>query len=74
MCVFIHIQVFFKCGIENGVTLYHLVFGYKIFKKSHYDFNYFLTIIGFSIYKAYYTLEQKTNRLGVYSCSLGNTY
>ena len=47
--------------------IYHLVFGYKIFDKSYYDFNYFLTIIGFSIYKAYYISEQKTKRLDVYS-------
>ena len=56
-----------KSGIENDITLYHLVFGYKIFDKSYYDFNYFLTIIGFSIYKAYYISEQKTKRLDVYS-------
>jgi len=47
--------------------LYHLVFGYKIFDKSYYDFNYFLTIVGFSIYKAYYIYEQKTKRVDVYS-------
>ena len=56
-----------KSGIENDITLYHLVFGYKIFDKNYYDFNYFLTIIGFSIYKAYYISEQKTKRLDVYS-------
>jgi hypothetical protein len=53
--------------MRNDITLYHLVFGYKIFDKSYYDFNYFLTIIGFSIYKAYYISEQKTKRLDVYS-------
>jgi hypothetical protein len=55
-----------KIGIENDITLYHLVFGYIIFDKSYY----FLTIIGFSIYKiykAYYISEQKTKRLDVYS-------
>jgi hypothetical protein len=46
-----------KYGIEN-YTLYHLVFGYKIFDKSYYDF--ILTIVGFSIYKTYYISEQKT--------------
>ena len=55
-----------KSGIENDITLYHLVFGYKIFDKTYYDFNYFLTIIGFSN-KAYYISEQKTKRLDVYS-------
>jgi hypothetical protein len=56
-----------KSGIENDITLYHLVFSNKIFDKSYYDLNYFLTIIGFSIYKAYYISEQKTKRLDVYS-------
>ena len=56
-----------KSGIENDITLYHLVFGYKIFDNNYYDFNYFLTIIGFSIYKAYYISEQKKERLDVYS-------
>jgi hypothetical protein len=46
---------------------YNFVFGYKIFDKCYYDLNYFLTIIGFSIYKAYYISEQKTKRLDVYS-------
>ena len=32
-----------------------------------YKRTYFLTIIGFSIYKAYYISEQKTKRLDVYS-------
>jgi hypothetical protein len=56
-----------KIGIENDITLYHLVFGYTIFDESYYHFNYFLTIIGFSIYRAYYISEQKTKRLDVYS-------
>ena len=56
-----------KSGIENDLTLYHRVFGYKIFDKSYHDFNYFLTIIGFSIYKAYYISEQKATRFDVYS-------
>jgi hypothetical protein len=42
-------QILKKSNIENFVTLKHIVFGYKIFY-----FNYFLTILGFSIYKAYY--------------------
>ena len=45
-----------KSGIENDITLYHLVFGYKIFDKNYYDFNYFL-----------YISEQKKKRLDVYS-------
>ena len=56
-----------KSGIENDITLYHLVFGYKIFDKNYYDLNYFLTIVGFSIYKGYYISDQKTKRVDVYS-------
>jgi hypothetical protein len=56
-----------KSGIENDIALYHLVFGYKIFDNSYYDFNYFLSIIGFSTYKAYYISEQKPKKLDVYS-------
>jgi hypothetical protein len=43
-----------KSNIENFVTLKHIVFGYKIFDKDYFDFNYFFAILGFSIYKAYY--------------------
>ena len=40
-----------------------MVFGYKIFDKDYFDFNYFfLTILGFSIYKPYYVSEQKTKQ------------
>jgi hypothetical protein len=49
-----------KTNIENFVTLKHIVFGYKLFDKDYSDFNYVLTILGFSIYKAYYVSEQKT--------------
>jgi hypothetical protein len=56
-----------KSGIENDITLYHLVFGYTIFDKSNYDFNYFLTIIGFSMHKVYYISEPKNKRFDVYS-------
>ena len=53
-------QILKTSNIENFVTLKHIVFGYKIFDKDYFDFNYFLTILGFSIYKAYYVSEQKT--------------
>ena len=55
-------QILTKSKIENFVTLKHIVFEYKIF-----DFNYFLTILGFSIYKAYYVSEQKTKQVNIYS-------
>ena len=56
-----------KCGIENDITLYHLVFEYRISDKTQYDFSYFLAIVEFSIYKAYYISEQNTKRVYVYS-------
>ena len=31
------------------------------------DFNYFLTVIGISIYKSYYVSEQKTKNINVYN-------
>ena len=37
-------QILKKPNIENFVTLKHIVFGYKIFDKDYFDFNYFLTI------------------------------
>jgi hypothetical protein len=56
-----------KSNIENVVTLKHIVFGYKIFDKDYFDFNYFSTILGFSIYKVYYVSEQKTKQASIYS-------
>ena len=60
-------QILKKSNIENFVTLKHIVFGYKIFDKDYFDFNYFLAILGFSIYKAYYVSEQKTKQVNIYS-------
>ena len=60
-------QILKKYNIENFVTLKHIDFGYKIFDKDYFDFNYFLTILGFSIYKAYYVSEQKTKQVNIYS-------
>ena len=50
-----------KYKIEMKIKLKHLVFGYKIFDKEYFWFNYFLTIISFSIYKSYYVSEQRKN-------------
>ena len=47
--------------------LKHLIFGYKISDKNYYDVNYFITILGFSIYKSYYLSEQKTKNVNVYT-------
>jgi hypothetical protein len=40
-------QILKKSNIENVVTLKHIVFGYKIFDKDYFDFNYFLAILGY---------------------------
>jgi hypothetical protein len=63
-------QILKKSKIENFVTLKHIVFGYKIFDKDYFDFSYFLTILGFSIYKTYYVSEQKTKQVHVNIYSL----
>jgi hypothetical protein len=57
MHTYLHFNIFLK----------HIVFGYKIFEKDYFDFNYFLAILGFSIYKAYYVSEQKTKQVNIYS-------
>jgi hypothetical protein len=48
-----------KANIETFVTLKHIVLGYKIFDKDYFDFSYLFifTILGFSIFKAYYISE-----------------
>ena len=56
-----------KCKIDKPIILKYLVFGYKITDKAYYDFNYLLTIIGFTIFKAYYVSEQKTKYIDLYS-------
>jgi hypothetical protein len=38
-------QILKKSNIENFVTLKHIVFGYKIFDKDYFDFNYFLAYV-----------------------------
>ena len=52
--------------ISRIFTLKDIVFGYKIFDKEYFYFNYFLTILSFSVYKSYYASEQKTIEIDVY--------
>ena len=62
------VQKFLKSiHFEKKITLKHLVLGYKIFDKEYFYFNYILTIVGFSIYKANYLSEQKTKRIDVFN-------
>jgi hypothetical protein len=49
------------------MTLKHIVLGCKLLDKNCFDFNYFLTVIGISIYKSYYVSEQKTKNINVYN-------
>ena len=58
-------ELFKKVNFEISISLKHLVFGYKIFDKEYFNFNYILTILGFLIYKSYYVSEQKTKALDV---------
>ena len=60
--------IFFKVIIiEIILKLKHLIFSYKISDKNYYGVNYFITILGFSIYKSYYLSEQKTKNANVYT-------
>ena len=62
------VQKFLKSiHFEINVTLKHLVLGYKLFDKEYFYFNYILTIIGFSIYKANYLSEQKTKQIDIFN-------
>ena len=54
-------------NIDRLITLKHIVLGYKLFDEDCFDFNYFLTVIGISIYKSYYVSEQKTENINVYN-------
>jgi len=47
------------------LKLKHLIFGYKISDNNYYGVNYFIPILGFSIYKSYYLSEQKTKNVNV---------
>ena len=53
-------------GIENKITLNHIVLGYKIDDKNYLALNFLITVVGFSIYKSYYISEQKTKYIDVY--------
>jgi hypothetical protein len=59
-------NLFKSNNIEFTLNLKHLIFGYKIIDNNYYGVNYFITILGFSIYKSYYLSEQKTKNVNVY--------
>jgi hypothetical protein len=53
-------------GIEDTITLKHIVLGYKIDSKNYLALHFLITVVGFSIYKSYYISEQKTKYNDVY--------
>ena len=56
-----------KVNFEINVSLKHLVLGYTIFDKEYFDFNYILTILGYSTYKSYYVSEKTPKAIDLYS-------
>jgi hypothetical protein len=48
------------CFLPNMSPICQLLY------KNYYGDNYFITILGFSIYKSYYLSEQKTKNVNVY--------
>ena len=42
-------------GIENKITLKHIVLGYKTDDKNYLALHILIIVVGFSIYKSYYT-------------------
>jgi hypothetical protein len=60
-------NLFKSNNLEFTLKLKHLIFGYKISDNNYYGVNYFITILGFSIYKSYYLSEQKTKNVNVYN-------
>ena len=70
------ITAFKEIGLSNNMkTLRNIIIGYKINNQEYHSINIALSLIGFSIYKAYYASEcrnKKLNILPVLSCELKN--
>ena len=49
------------------INLIDIVFGYKIGDRHYNDINLIITLIGFSIYKSFYTSEQRTKSADIYN-------
>ena len=67
MSIIFYYNLFKSNNLEFTLKLKHLIFGYKISDNNYYGVNYFITILGFSIYKSYYLSEQKTKNVNVYT-------
>ena len=52
---------------EHVLSLKSLVLGYKINDRNYYELNLLLTLIYFSIYKAYYVSNQKENVIDIFN-------
>ena len=56
-----------KCGIQNDIqNLKFIVIGYKIAHPEYFFLNILLTLVGFSIYKAYFLSNNWTNHYDIY--------
>ena len=51
---------------DHAYNLETLVFGYKIYDQAYFDINLLITVIFFSIYKAYYISNQKQKKVDIF--------
>jgi hypothetical protein len=51
---------------DHVFNLETLVFGYKIYDQAYFDLNLLITLIYFSIYKAYYISNQKQKKVDIF--------
>jgi hypothetical protein len=51
---------------DHVFNLETLVFGYKIYDQAYFDLNLLITLIFFSIYKAYYISNQKQKKVDIF--------
>ena len=51
---------------DHVFNLETLVFGYKIYDQAYFDLNLLITLIFFSIYKAYYISNQKQKQVDIF--------
>jgi hypothetical protein len=64
---FIYCPYLKEFWVKIQQILKHIAFGNTIFDTDYFDCNNFLTILGFSIYKAYYVSEKKPKQVNIYS-------
>ena len=51
---------------DHVFNLKSLVFGYKIYDQAYFDLNLLITLICFSIYKAYYISNPKQKKVDIF--------